>query len=252
MISEAERSKIEKLLSQISRRSTSDGPTPHKDVFLLALVNIVQETATDENRFPLDERLDTAFEKVWKQFVPDQEYSLNRIELPFWYLQNDGIWKVIPNPGRELEVQSFPRATRRRILECIKYGQLSDEVFAFLKNQGTREYLKKCIAEHLQRRKAVGMPQSKTGFNPFIAYLNTLQGTDANNKGSLAESQAKNPLFKELRVPHPLAQEILAELTGENGGNVILTGHAGDGKSTLALEVIRALRKLPPDDPLKD
>ena len=63
--------------------------------------------------------------------------------------------------------------------------------------------------------------------NPFVAYLNTLQGTDANNNGSLAESQAKNPLFKELRVPHPLAQEILAELTGENGGNVILKGGAG-------------------------
>ena len=86
--------------------------------------------------------------------------------------------------------------------------------------------------------------------NPFIAYLNTLQGTDANNKGSLAESQAKNPLFKELRVPHPLAKEILDELTGDAGENVILTGHAGDGKSTLALEVVRALRGLSPDDPI--
>ena len=88
--------------------------------------------------------------------------------------------------------------------------------------------------------------------NPFVAYLNTLQGIDANNKGSLAESQARNPLFKELRVPHPLAKEIFDELTREDGGNVILTGHAGDGKSTLALEVIRALRNLSPDDPLQE
>ena len=88
--------------------------------------------------------------------------------------------------------------------------------------------------------------------NPFVAYLNTLQGIDANNKGSLAESQARNPLFKELRVPHPLAAEIINELTGDDGGHVILTGHAGDGKSTLALEIIRALRGIPPDDPIPD
>ena len=88
--------------------------------------------------------------------------------------------------------------------------------------------------------------------NPFVAYLNTLQGTDGNNKGSLAEAQARNPLFKELRVHHPLSEEIFSELTGNDGGHVILTGHAGDGKSTLALEVIRALRNLPPDDPLRD
>lgn len=86
--------------------------------------------------------------------------------------------------------------------------------------------------------------------NPFVSYLNTLQGISANNKGSLAESQARNPFFKELRVHHPLAHDILNELTGAVRGNVILTGHAGDGKSTLALEVVRALRGLSPDDPL--
>ena len=95
-------------------------------------------------------------------------------------------------------------------------------------------------------------PPQNFNMNPFVAYLNTLQGTDANNKGSLAEAQARNPLFKELHVPHPLASEICDELTRDDGGHVILTGHAGDGKSTLALEVIRALRHLQPDDPLTD
>jgi hypothetical protein len=109
------------------------------------------------------------------------------------------------------------------------------------------------ILERLQTRKVAEMSQSETdAHNPFIAYLNTLQGTDANNKGSLAESQARNPLFKELRVSHPLAREIHDELTGTDGGNVILTGHAGDGKSTIALELIRRLRGLSPDDSLRD
>ena len=79
--------------------------------------------------------------------------------------------------------------------------------------------------------------------NPFVSYLNSLQGTDANNLGALAEFQARNPLFEEIRVDHELTPVIRDTLLG-NGrepGNVILTGHAGDGKSTLALEVIRSL-----------
>ena len=79
--------------------------------------------------------------------------------------------------------------------------------------------------------------------NPFVAYMNSLQGTDANNLGALAEFQARNPLFKEICIGHELSPVIHDTLLG-NGrepGNVILTGHAGDGKSTLALEVIRSL-----------
>ncbi len=253
MVAETDKLRIETILSAISRRPTSEGPTPHKDVFLLALLSVFQETENAQNRFPLNEKLDAAFERIWRRFVPDQEYFPNRIELPFWYLQNDRIWTIVPKPGFEESVQTFPRATRRRIIECIEYGKLSEELFAFFQQQETRAYLQKIIESHLERRMDKPMNTSQNNnANPFVAYLNSLQGTDANNKGSLAEAQARNPLFKELRVHHPLADEILAELKADNGGSVILTGHAGDGKSTLALEVIRALRGLDPDDPLKD
>ena len=253
MITDAERTRIARIVSSISRRPTSEGPTPHKDVFLLALLSVFQESGSRENRFVLDERLDSAFEQIWNAFVPDQAYSATRIELPFWYLQNDGIWKVVPKPGCESIVESYPRATRRRIIESIEYGYLTEEMFAIFNQEDSRVYLQQVIEGHLNQRKAERMnPSGNCKENPFVAYLNSLQGTDANNKGSLAESQARNPLFKELRVHHPLADTILDELTSDHGGHVILTGHAGDGKSTLALEVIRALRELPPDDPLRD
>lgn len=113
MISEAERRRIEGILSRLSRCPTSDGPAPHKDVFLLALLSVFQESQTGENQFPLDDRLDKAFEKAWKTYIPDQVYSVTRIELPFWYLKNDGVWTIVPKSGCEAIVQSFSRATRR-------------------------------------------------------------------------------------------------------------------------------------------
>ena len=119
MISDTEKTRIAGILSKISRRQTSTGPKPHKDVFLLALLSVFQENGSKQNRFPLDKRLDEAFERIWKEFVPYQEYASSYIELPFWYLQSDGFWKIVPKAGFESTVQSFQRATRRRILEYI-------------------------------------------------------------------------------------------------------------------------------------
>lgn len=151
MITDAEKNQIADILSNISRRPTSNGPTPHKDVFILSLLSLFQESKTRENRFPLDDRLDSAFEKVWKTYVSDQEYFPARIELPFWYLQNDGIWAIVPKPGYESMVQSFPRATRRRIIDYIEFGKLSDELFAIFKEPDMRSCLRKLVENRLKR-----------------------------------------------------------------------------------------------------
>lgn len=88
--------------------------------------------------------------------------------------------------------------------------------------------------------------------NPFVSYLNTLHSGDANNKGALAESQAKEPLFTQLQVDHPWAQEIFDALVSDNGCSVILSGHAGDGKSTLAIEILKRLKKVAKNHVLPD
>ena len=88
--------------------------------------------------------------------------------------------------------------------------------------------------------------------NPFVAYLNTLHSGDANNKGALAESQAKEPMFSHLQVDHPWASEIFDSLVGEDGCSVILSGHAGDGKSTIAIEILKRLKGVPKEYVLSD
>lgn len=88
--------------------------------------------------------------------------------------------------------------------------------------------------------------------NPFVAYLNTLHSGDANNKGALAESQAREPLFAQVQVDHPWADEIFNSLISDDGASVILSGHAGDGKSTIAIEILKRLKGVNNDQPLPD
>lgn len=88
--------------------------------------------------------------------------------------------------------------------------------------------------------------------NPFVAYLNSLHSASAATSGMLAESQAINPFFSHIHVSSPLAIQIAGSITDAGHPHIVLTGHAGDGKSTVALEVFKRLKGLALDAPLDD
>ena len=92
--------------------------------------------------------------------------------------------------------------------------------------------------------------QSDVDPNPFVPYLNSLHSRSAGSENALAEAQARNPLFSYIQVSHPLADIIREGLQGSERRHVILTGHAGDGKSTIAVEVFKRLSGLPFGQPL--
>jgi len=90
-----------------------------------------------------------------------------------------------------------------------------------------------------------------TEANPFVAYLNSLHCRDADSQNALAESQARDPLFGRIQVSHPIADVLEELLLGTERKHVVLTGHAGDGKSTIALELYKRFRGHPAEAPLE-
>ncbi|MCR4440643.1 MAG: protein kinase [Peptococcaceae bacterium] len=76
--------------------------------------------------------------------------------------------------------------------------------------------------------------------NPFVSYLNTLSNTSAGNENSTAESQIGNENYERIHVENPITETIFKELFEQNH-NVILTGNAGDGKTTIAAEIHKRL-----------
>lgn len=88
--------------------------------------------------------------------------------------------------------------------------------------------------------------------NQFVGYLNSLHCRDASSENALAEFQANNPLFGHIHVPHPLTDSIQSILLDSQKRHVILTGHAGDGKSTIGLELFKRIKGLSLDQPLDD
>lgn len=94
-------------------------------------------------------------------------------------------------------------------------------------------------------------PKNKDHQNAYIGYLNSLHNLSADGSNALAESQALNPYFDELYVAFPLAKKVKDTLTSGEDKVIILTGHAGDGKSTVALDVFKHLHGYAPDQPLQ-
>jgi serine/threonine protein kinase len=86
--------------------------------------------------------------------------------------------------------------------------------------------------------------------NPFVDYLNTLHNVSAGNANALAEYQSTNKYFASIYEPTQMAKDIHQRLTSGQEVVVVLSGHAGDGKSTVALEVLKQLRHMMADDTL--
>ncbi|WP_165855180.1 protein kinase domain-containing protein [Marinobacter sp. JSM 1782161] len=83
----------------------------------------------------------------------------------------------------------------------------------------------------------------------FVRYLNSIHNISADNRYALAEAQATSPYFTELHVELDLVSSIRELLTGQSDVVVVLTGHAGDGKSTVALDVWKRALEIPDTEP---
>ena len=77
--------------------------------------------------------------------------------------------------------------------------------------------------------------------NDFINYLNSTNNVGGNSTGSLAESQVKSSYYDYVKVDRRLGSYITDCVSSGNHQAFILTGHAGDGKTSILVQVLKAL-----------
>lgn len=77
--------------------------------------------------------------------------------------------------------------------------------------------------------------------NSFVSYLNTLHNYNAQNSNSYGENNINNDFFQDVMVEVELSRYIIEQLKGDNPHAIILTGHAGDGKTSIMYQVLQHL-----------
>ncbi len=75
----------------------------------------------------------------------------------------------------------------------------------------------------------------------YISYLNTLHNYNAQNTNSYGEKNVKNNFYKETMVDVLLGGYIVNSINTSEPHVIILTGHAGDGKTSIMYQVIEQL-----------
>lgn len=80
--------------------------------------------------------------------------------------------------------------------------------------------------------------------NEFIEYLNSMNNADANNINALAESQVTNKFYNSIRVDRKLGNFIINNINNGENDCYIITGHAGDGKTSLLVQILKQLELL--------
>ena len=73
----------------------------------------------------------------------------------------------------------------------------------------------------------------------FIAYLNSLHNYNAQNSNAYGEKNVGNEFFQEVAVEVGLCAYIEKQLLEEEPHVLILTGHAGDGKTSIMYQVLK-------------
>ena len=197
---------------------------------------------------------------------PGIQFSPSMIEAPFYHLQSNGFWNLCLRKGKGSEYRDIvenknERFTKKRLLDVFDFACFSDDFYQFIKDSSKRHKLMNSIQKRFSEKTSTDTQSSflRVDFksdidvlsNPFVSYLNSLQRAGGCNENAIAESQACNPQFASIHVEHPLGDIIFDELSCPEGKHVILTGHAGDGKSTLALQVFKRLNGIASDSPLE-
>jgi len=86
----------------------------------------------------------------------------------------------------------------------------------------------------------------------FIDYLNTLHNANAGNDNALAETQVTNPYYFKIHIDRKIGNILLDKIKEEKPASIILTGHAGDGKTSLVIQILKTINALMPNEKLKE
>lgn len=130
---------------QIRRAPWKGGWAPQKPVLLLTLLDLMDISGLQSNRFSMDEALFENFRRNWRLLVPEDAYSASKILRPLFHLQSDGFWRLVDKQRNS--PQNYI-GSKGRLQEQIEYGRLDNRFFELLQRPELRELTRLFLLNH--------------------------------------------------------------------------------------------------------
>ena len=125
--------------------------SPHKAVLMLTVIELYEKNILNDNEIRYDETLKSMFLKMWNMVLPNETLFLPDAYLPFWYLQSDNFWHIVPIRGKE-DILSLMRDTNikpseSKIVDSVKYVELDEDLYFLMTLPSGRSSLKRALLE---------------------------------------------------------------------------------------------------------
>ncbi|XWW46926.1 HNH endonuclease [Fibrella sp. USSR17] len=128
--------------TKLKRGGTQYGPAPHKPVFLLTLIDLIDRQFITENRIGVSPELVATFKENFALLV--NTANQDDFTQPFFYLKNEGFWFLQPNPGYLLD--SHIRSVQT-LSDRLAYAYFADDLYTLLLDAPARTYLKTLLLD---------------------------------------------------------------------------------------------------------
>lgn len=125
--------------------------SPHKAVLMLTVIELYEKNILMDNEIRYDETLKSTFLKMWNVVLPNEPLFHPDAYLPFWYLQNDNFWHIVPIRGKE-DILSLMRDTNikpseAKLIDSVKYAELDEDLYFLMTLPSGRSSLKRALLE---------------------------------------------------------------------------------------------------------
>lgn len=126
--------------------------SPHKAILLLTIIEMYETNVLLDNVIYYDDLLKDTFLKVWNRTLKDESIFHPGAYLPFWFMQSEDFWHIVPNRGKEgilaLMRDSHVKPSESKIVECVKYAELDADLYFLMTLQSGRSSLKRVLLEN--------------------------------------------------------------------------------------------------------
>ena len=125
--------------------------SPHKAVLMLTVIELYENNVLSDNEIYYDDTLKSMFLKVWNRVLPKESLFHPEAYLPFWYLQSDSFWHIIPIRGKE-DILSLMRDTNikpseTKLYDSVKYAEVDEDLYFLMTLPSGRSSLKRTLLE---------------------------------------------------------------------------------------------------------
>ena len=141
--------KYKEYFSELHTNTQKGVKAPHKAIMLLSVIDLVEYGVITSNRIEFSERLEQQFQHNWSRYVGQSDVFQPRVGTPFWHLNNEPFWRLVPYEGGD-EAIGCIGSTCRYITIPILYGRGGG--FRYDTTFACKVLYRSCFNRHLGER----------------------------------------------------------------------------------------------------